>query len=52
MTPYQDYKTFNCESFNNELNELLKSVKDIKHSLFEGNFLQFLNAHAPVKKKI
>ena len=49
---YRDYKSFNFESFHNELNELLKSEKDINYSLFENIFLQVLNAHAPVKKKI
>ena len=49
---YRDYKSFNFEYFNNELNELLKSEKDISYSLFENIFLQVLNAHAPVKKKI
>ena len=47
---YRDYKSFNFESFNNELNELLKSEKEINYSLFI--FLQVLNAHAPVNKKI
>ena len=49
---YRDYKSFNFESFNNELIELLKSEKDINHSLFENIFLHVLNAHAPVTKKI
>ena len=49
---YRDYKSFNFESFHNELNELLKSEKDINYSLFENIFLKVLNAHAPVKKKI
>ena len=49
---YRDYKSINFESFNNELNELLKSEKDINYSLFENLFLQFLNNHTPVKKKI
>ena len=49
---YPDYKSFNFEYFNNELNDLLKSEKDISYSLFENIFLQVLNAHAPVKKKI
>ena len=49
---YQDYKSFSFESFNNELNELLKSEKEINYSLFENNFLQVLNAHSPMKKKI
>ena len=49
---YRDYKSFNFESFHNELNELLKSEKDINYSLLENIFLQVLNVHAPVKKKI
>ena len=49
---YRDYKSFNFGSFNNELNELLKSENEINCSLFENIFLQVLNAHAPVKKKI
>ena len=49
---YRDYKSFNFESFRNELNELLKIEKDINYSLFENIFLQVLNAHAPVKKKM
>ena len=47
---YRDYKSFNFESFNNELNELLKSEKEINYSLII--FLQVINAHEPVKKKI
>ena len=49
---YRDYKSFDFESFNNKLNELLKSEKEINCSLFENIFLQVLDAHAPVKKKI
>ena len=49
---YRDYKSLNFESINNELNELLKTEKDINYSLFENIFLQVLNAHAHVKKKI
>ena len=52
MKFYRDYKPFNFESFNNELNEFLKSEKDINCSLFETIFLQVLNPHAPVTKKI
>ena len=39
------------DSFNNELNEFLKSEIDINYSLFENIFLQILNALRPVKKK-
>ena len=49
---YRDCKSFNFESFNSELNELLNSEKEINYSLFENIFLQVLNANAPVKKKI
>ena len=49
---YRDYKSLKFESFNNELNWLLKSEKDINSSLFENIFLQILSAHAPGKKKI
>ena len=52
MKFYRDYKSYNFESFNNELNELLKSENDINYSLFENIFLQVVNADAPVKKKI
>ena len=31
---YQDYKHYNFESFNNELNELLQAANDINYSLF------------------
>ena len=37
---HREYKTFNFESFNNELNEPLKSEKEINYSLFENIFLQ------------
>ena len=36
---YRDYKSFNFQSFSNELNELLKSGKDINYSLFENMYL-------------
>ena len=48
---YRDYKSFNSESFNNQLNKFLKSEKDINYSLFENIFLQVINTHAPVRKK-
>ena len=31
---YRDYKHYNFESFNNELNELLQAANDINYSLF------------------
>ena len=49
---YRDCKSFNFESVYNELNELLKSKEDINYSLLENIFLQVVNAHTPVKKKI
>ena len=49
---YRDYKSFNFEFFNNERNEFLIHEKEIKYFLFENIFLQGLNVHVPVKKKI
>ena len=37
---YRDYESFSYKSFNNELNELVKSEKYINYSLFENTFLQ------------
>ena len=37
---YRDYKSFSYKSFNNELNEPVKSEKYINCSLFENTFLQ------------
>ena len=49
---YRDYKSFNFESINNEVNKLPKSEKYINYSLFQNIFLHVLNAHESVKKKV
>ena len=49
---YRDYKSFNFESINNEVNKLPKSKKYINYSLFQNIFLQVLNAHESVKKNV
>ena len=48
---YRDYKSFNFESFNNDLDGLLKAENNMNYSTFQNIFLQVLNTHAPVKKK-
>lgn len=49
---YRNYKHVRFEAFSNKLNELLKAEKDKNYSLFENIFLQVLNPHAPLKKKV
>ena len=49
---YRDYKSFNFESFNNDLDGLLKAENNMNYSTFQNIFLQVLNTHAPVKKKV
>ena len=49
---YRDYKSFNFESFNNDLDGLLKAENNMNYSTFQNIFLQLLNTHAPVKKKV
>ena len=49
---YRDYKSFNFESFNNNLDGLLKAENNMNYSTFRNIFLQVLNTHAPDKKKV
>ena len=48
---YRDFKYFNLESFNNDLDGLLKAENNMNYSTFQNIFLQVLNTHVPVKKK-
>ena len=48
---YRDFKYFNLESFNNDLDGLLKAENNMNYSTFQNIFLGVLNTHAPVKKK-
>ena len=49
---HRNYKSFNFESFNNDLDDLLKAENNMNYLTFQKNFLQVLNTHAPVKKKV
>ena len=49
---YRDYKSFNFEPFNIDLDGLLKAENNINYSTFKNIFLQVLNTHASVKKKV
>ena len=49
---YRNYKTFNNFNFKQDLNKALSS-KDVKeYNCFEDVFLEVLNKHAPLKKKL
>ena len=48
---HRDYKSFNFESFNNDLDDLLKAENNMNYLTFQNIFLRVLNTHAPVKKK-
>ena len=49
---YRIYKSFRFESFNSNLDGLLKAENTMNYSTFQNIFLQVLNTHAPVKKKV
>ena len=49
---YRDFKSFNLESFNNDLDGLLKAENNMNYLTFQNIFLQVLNTHAPVKQKV
>ena len=49
---YRDYKSFNFESFNNDLDGLLKAENNMNYSTFQNTFMQDLNTHTLVKKKV
>ena len=49
---YRIYKSFHFESFNNDLDGLPKAEDNMNYSTFQNIFLQVLNTHAPVKKKV
>ena len=49
---YRIYKSFQFESFNSNLDGLLKAENTMNYSTFQNIFLQVLNTHAPVKKKV
>ena len=49
---YQDFKKFNEQCFNNDLCTELSSKSIKSYGLFENAFLETLNKHAPIKKKM
>ena len=49
---YRDFKKFSEESFNEELSLKLTNECVNNYSSFENIFLDTLNQHAPVKKKL
>ena len=49
---YRDFKYFNLESFNNDLDGLLKAENNMNYSTFQNIFSPSFNTHAPVKKKV
>ena len=47
---YQDYETFNINSFSKDLEGWLKSYISYDYSYFQTVFLKLLNKHASIKK--
>ena len=48
---YRDYKNFILEDFRKELREKIRETPNLNYNLFETNFLDVLEKHAPTKKK-
>ena len=49
---YRDYRSLNFESFNNDLDGLLRAENNMNYPTSQNIFLQVLNTHAPVRKKV
>ena len=49
---YQDFQKFNEQCFNNDLRTELSSKSIKSYCSFENVFLNTLNTHAPIKKKM
>ena len=49
---YGDYKNFNSESFNEDLQKILSIAQINTCKQFEDTFLSILNMHAPLKNKL
>ena len=49
---YRDYKNFNSESFNEDLQNILSTTQINTCKQFKDIFLSVLNIHAPLKKKL
>ena len=49
---YRDCKSLNFKSFNNDLDGLLKAENNMNYPTSQNFFLQILNTHNPVSKKV
>ena len=51
---YRDYKNYNCLAFHDELSQKLSNVlpENLSYETFQNTFMDVLNRHAKVKKKI
>ena len=49
---YRDYKHFNHESFEKDLKCALSTFEKINYQEFDKTFIETLNKHAPLKKKL
>ena len=51
---YRDYRKFNENKFRADLNEILSGMNemDVGYENFENSFVELLNKHAPMKKRI
>ena len=47
---YRNFKQFDMNKFKNDIRERLRSVNN--YETFESEFLNVLNIHAPLKKKV
>ena len=48
---YRDYKNFILDDFRKELRAKIRETPNLNYNLFETNFLDILERHAPTKKK-
>ena len=49
---YRDYKYFNHECFEKDLKYALSTFEKISYQEFDKTFIEILNKHAPMKKKL
>ena len=49
---YRDYKTFNGNSFRNDIKNELELSESLNIEDFKGTFMKVLDYHAPLKKKV
>ena len=49
---YRNYHSFDENKFNEDLKSKLDPIENLDYSYFENIFINVLNVHAPIKKKI